>query len=54
MLRHNTSYFGGTPPITEIELRFAESEDEQLAWLRDGEVNAALLPGTVPATSTTV
>ena len=51
VLRHNTSYFGGTPPITEIELRFAESEDEQLAWLRDGEVNAALLPGTVPATT---
>ena len=51
VLRHNTSYFRGTPPIPEIELRFAESEDEQLEWLRDGEVSSALLPGSVPSTA---
>lgn len=46
-LRHNTSYYLGSPPITDLELRFAESEEEQLEWLRAGDVDAALLPDTV-------
>ncbi|MCK9493966.1 MAG: peptide ABC transporter substrate-binding protein [Dehalococcoidia bacterium] len=48
-LRHNTSYFRGTPPITELVLRFAESEAEQLDWIEAGEVDAALLPDFVEA-----
>jgi len=47
LLRHNTSYFRGTPPIARIELRFAESEAEQLEWLESGAVDAALLPETI-------
>ncbi len=51
VLRHNTSYFRGTPPIPELILRFADTEEQQLEWLRGGEVDAALLPETVPTSS---
>lgn len=51
VLHRNTSYFRGTPPISTLELRFAESEAQQLEWLRTGDVDAALLPETVPAGS---
>lgn len=51
LLRHNTSYFRGTPPIARVELRFAESEAEQFEWLESGAVDAALLPETVEAGS---
>ena len=43
VLRHNTSYVLGTPPISELELRFASSEAEIADWLRDETVDAALL-----------
>jgi len=49
LLRRNNSYFRGTPPISEFELRFAESEAEQIEWLQSGAVDAALLAETVPA-----
>ncbi len=51
VLHRNTSYFRGTPPLGTIELRFAESEEQQLQWLLSGAVDAALLPETVPAGS---
>lgn len=51
LLRHNTSYFRGTPPIARLELRFAESEAEQLEWLESGAVDAALLPESIGTTS---
>ena len=48
-LHRSTSYFRGTPPISTLELRFAESEAEQLEWLQAGDVDAALLAETVSA-----
>ena len=51
VLHRNTSYFRGTPPISTLELRFAESEAQQLEWLQTGAVDAALLAETVPAGS---
>lgn len=51
VLHRNASYFRGTPPISTLELRFAETEAEQLEWLQAGTVDAALLPETVPAGS---
>lgn len=47
VLRHNTSFYRGTPSITEVELRFADSEAQQLEWLRSGAVDAALLPDSL-------
>ncbi|MEX1021546.1 MAG: peptide ABC transporter substrate-binding protein [Dehalococcoidia bacterium] len=44
VLEHNTSYVLGTPDIARIELRFAEDATEQAQMLRDGAVDAALLP----------
>jgi peptide/nickel transport system substrate-binding protein len=51
VLHRNASYFRGTPPISTLELRFAETEAEQLEWLQAGTVDAALLPETVHAGS---
>ncbi|MGE3960479.1 MAG: ABC transporter substrate-binding protein [Dehalococcoidia bacterium] len=51
VLRHNTSYFRGTPPIAELELRFATSPEEQIEWLRAGDVDGALLPETATTTA---
>ncbi|MEX2376300.1 MAG: peptide ABC transporter substrate-binding protein [Dehalococcoidia bacterium] len=47
VLRHNTSYVLGAPPIRELELHFASSEAERLDWLQDGTVDAALLDESV-------
>ncbi len=47
LLRHNTSYVLGTPPISELELRFASSEVEITDWLRAETVDAALLTESV-------
>lgn len=50
VLRHNSSYFRGTPSISQVELRFAESEAQQLEWLEAGDVDAALLSDLAEAT----
>lgn len=46
-LRANTAYVLGAPAIGHVELRFAEDGAQQLEWLRDGAVDAALLPDAV-------
>lgn len=51
ILRHNTSYFLGTPAIREIELRFAASDAERLEWVADGTVHGALFDDTLPQAS---
>ncbi len=44
LLEAHSNYALGAPSIRRIELRFADSVEEQAAWLRDGRVDAALFP----------
>jgi peptide/nickel transport system substrate-binding protein len=48
LLRHNSSYVLGSPPIRRLELHFAANGAEALRWLADGRVDGALLDEVAP------